>query len=175
MNCNRQPSNKSRVISFFDSIQNKDYISRKQLYSHLKDTGLFTGKTNFMGDTVYFPESNYRLVILSMDYDRVCLFKYLLVYKKGNPKNIDNKLLETDCDIDYGTNYTHLEYKIFSRTLFFTREAFYQIDSTSKVKIDLSEKFYKLNSNGKIEELKSKPKSLVLPKFIPMDVIDKDS
>ena len=163
-----------RKTTFFDSIMAKDDIPVLQLQRHLADTGYFKHYSHFSGDTVYYPDSTYPIVILSMDFDGVCLEKYLLVYKKNSPKNTACMRVETDCDIDYGTNYSKLDYKVFNRTQFFTRDAWYQVDSAPKVKITRHDNFYQINKKGKIDSLKKKPDGLILPKFIPMDVTDSD-
>ncbi|MDR3694865.1 hypothetical protein [Mucilaginibacter sp.] len=150
----------------------KEDIPALQLQRHLTDTGYFTHYSHFSGDTIYYPDSNYPIVILSMGFEGVCLEKYLLVYKKNSPKNTDCMRVETDCDIDYGTNYNKLDYKVFNQTQFFTRDVSYEVDSASKVKITRNEHFYQINKKGKIDSLKKKPNGLILPKFIPMDVTD---
>jgi len=164
----------ARKATFFDSIMAKQDIPVLQLQRHLADTGYFTHNSHFSGDTVYYPDSNYPIVILSMDFDGVCLEKYLLVYKKNSPKNTGCMRVETDCDIDYGTNYSKLYYKVFNQTQFFTRDVWYEVDSASKVKITRNDHFYRINEKGKIDSLKKKPDGLILPKFIPMDVTDSD-
>lgn len=164
----------SHSATFFDSVMNKEEISLLQLQSHLLDTGYFTGRSQFRGDTVYYRDSAFRIVIVTMDFHGVCMEKYLLIYKGNSQKNTACMEVETDCDIDYGTNYDKLDYKVFNKTLFYTREAWYEVDSAKKVKITTTDRFYQINAAGKIDSLKKKPKGLVLPKFIPMDVTDTD-
>jgi len=181
VSCNRQ-SNKKKTgvpfipqkVTFFDSIMNKEEIPLTQLHSHLLDTGYFSGRSQFRGDTVYYPNSAYPIVVLSMGFHGVCLEKYLLVYKKNSQKNTACMEVETDCDIDYGTNYDKLDYKLFNQHQFYTREAWYEVDSAKKVKITTTDRFYQINAAGKIDSLKKKPEGLALPKFIPMDVTDTD-
>jgi hypothetical protein len=164
----------SHSATFFDSVMDKEEIPLPQLQRHLLDTGYFSGRSQFRGDTVYYPDSAYPIVVLSMDFHGVCLEKYLLVYKKNSQKNAACIEVETDCDIDYGTNYDKLDYKVFYKNQFYTREAWYEVDGAKKVKITTTDQFYQVNAAGKIDSLKKKPGGLVLPKFIPMDVTDTD-
>jgi hypothetical protein len=171
----RQNSAATKTIqkpTFIDSIMSKTDISRAQLKRHLLDTGYFSNYTHFAGDTVYYPNSDYRIVILSMGYRGVCLEKYLLVYRKNSLKNTACMRVETDCDIDYGIYYSKLDYKIFNNTQFYTRDAWYEVYQVPKLKITVTDQFYKINADGKIDSLKQKPPGLILPKFIPMDVTD---
>ena len=160
--------------TFFDSIMSKMDIPLTQLKHHLSNPDYFSHYTHLAGDTVYYPNSDYPMVILSMDYQGVCLEKYLLVFKKNTLKNTDYLRVETDCDIDYGSDYNKLDYKVFSETLFYTRDAWYKVNSTSKVKITKTDIFFRVNADGKIDSLKIKPIGLIVPKFTPMDVTDDD-
>ena len=160
--------------TFFDSIMSKMDIPLSQLKRHLSDPNYFSHYTRFAGDTVYYPNSDYTIIILSMDYQAVCLEKYLLVYKKHHLKNSGCIRVETDCDIDYGTDYSKLDYKVFNKNQFYTRDASYEVGPASKVNITKTDQFYQINTNGKIDSLKEKPDGLVLPKFIPINVIDDD-
>jgi hypothetical protein len=160
--------------TFFDSIMSKMDIPLSQLKRHLLDPDYFSHYTRFAGDTVYYPNSDYPIIILSMDYHAVCLEKYLLVYKKNSLKNIACLLVETDCDIDYGTDYEKLDYKVFNENQFYTRDVCYEVDTHSKFKITKTDQFYQINTYGKIDSLKKKPAGVVLPKFIPINVSDDD-
>jgi hypothetical protein len=164
----------SHNATFFDSIMDKKEIPLQQLHSHLLDTGCFSGYSQFRGDTIYYRGSDFHIVILSMDFHGVCLEKYLLVYKGKSPKNTACIKVETDCDIDYGTDYDKLDYKVFNKNLFYTHEALYEVNDAKKVKITTTDQFYQINAVGKIDTLKKKPAGLVLPKFIPVNVIDSD-
>ena len=163
-----------RKRTFFDSIMSKMDIPISQLKPHLSNPDYFSHYTHLAGDTVYYPNSDYPIIILSMDYQGVCLEKYLLVFKKNILKNTDCLRVETDCDIDYGRNYYKLDYKVFNDNQFYTRDVSYDVDSVSKVSITKTDQFYQINTNGKINSLKKKPGRLALPKFIPIDVIDDD-
>ena len=65
--------------TFLDTIMAKKEIPALQLQQHI-DTGHFFHCSAFSGDTVYYPDSNFPVAGLSMDYDKVCTKIQLLYY-----------------------------------------------------------------------------------------------
>jgi len=164
---------KKQDLTFFDSIAAKNNLSIEQVKKHLIiDSSFFTNRSHFVGDTIYYPNSNPKLIILTCDNNRTCLEKYLLVYKVNSVKTASFLMVETDCDIDYGTDYNKLDFAIFNNRQFYTRDIWYKVGNSSKVKIEKTDQFYQIDVSGKIDSLKKKPAGVVLPKFVPIDVKD---
>src|SRR3569833_79840 len=106
-----------------DSISAKADISFSQIKWHtLIDDSYFTSKSTFSGDTLYYPNSDNPIAVISYNDNLVCTKKILLIYDKMTLKNTAWLLIASDCDEDYSTDYSRLSYKIFNNKQLFTRE-----------------------------------------------------
>ncbi|MBS1521727.1 MAG: hypothetical protein JST50_12070 [Bacteroidetes bacterium] len=163
--------------TFLDSIFNQANLSFAQIKHHtLIDNVYFTTKSTFTGDTIYYRNSNYPIVILKYNDGLVCSKKILLVYDKKTMKNTAELLVETDCDEDYSTDFSRLSYKIFNNNQFYTREVRHIRNNGKKTKIAFNDRFYHINNSGKIESLNKKPVNLIVPVFDPKgEINDEDN
>jgi hypothetical protein len=119
--------------TFFDSVAEQMDLSFNQVRRHAKiENGYFTPKSTFSGDTIFYPHSGFPLVIIRNNDGLVCSYKLLLVYNRGAKENTACKLVETDCDEDYSSDYSQLSFKVFNSKQFFTREVDYIRDPGKK-------------------------------------------
>jgi hypothetical protein len=161
-----------RDSTFFDSVAAQSELSYAQIKRHVTANRDFSDKLYFTGDTIYYPNADYRLVILGTSDHSVSSHKYLLVYKRDTAKNSSMLLIGTADDEDYSTDYSQLSFKIFNETQFFTREIVYIRDKGKKTKVTVTDKFYQVNKNGGIDLLNEKPAGIVVPVYEPDPDID---
>ena len=128
-------------------------------------TSDFPDSWYFTGDTIYYPNADYRLVILGANDHSVSSHKYLLVYKRDEIKNTAMLLVETVDDEDYSSNFSQLSFKIFNNYQFYTRDIEYIRDKGKKTKVTVTDQFYQINKNGGIDSLKAKPAGVVVPVY----------
>ena len=161
--------------TFFDSVYNQADLSFTQVKHHtLIDNTYFTSKSTFTGDTIYYRNSDYPMIILKYDDHLVCSKKILLVYNKRTLKNTDWLLVATGCDEDYSTDFSRLSYMVFNNKQFYTREVKHLRNEGKKTKVTFADKFYQINSLGKIDSLSKKPIGITLPTFDPSGEINEE-
>jgi hypothetical protein len=161
--------------TFIDSVLTQDTFTTTQIKQHVVDSSFISKKSHFTGDTVYYPDAAYSLAILRDDDRAVCTTKYLLVYKNGESKNISGMQVGSDCDEDSSTDYSRMEFKIFSNTQFYTREVAHLREPGQKTKVRVTDKFYEIDSKGRIISLPRKPAGIVVPAFDRDSELDEES
>jgi hypothetical protein len=168
--CNSADKNKhKRVVrkTFFDSVTAKAELSPAQVKWHLADTNYFPQQSYFEGDTVYRPGSGYRIVLLTWSNHETASKKYLLVYKP-NALKCTSMLLVGTIDIeDHGTDYSQSTVQMFNDYQFFTRNVQYIMDKRQSTTLTVTDKFYQVNKNGGIDQLKEKPDGADVPDYDP--------
>jgi len=167
--------NASHKLTFIDSVLRQDTFTTKQIKLHLIDGSFISRNSHFSGDTVYFANAAYSIVILRDDDHAVCARKYLLVYKMGASKNTSGMQVGSDCDEDSSTDYSRMEFKIFNSKQFYTREVQHLREPGQKTKVTVTDKFYGIDGKCQIFSLDKKPAGIVLPVFDKDNELDKES
>ena len=170
---NNLKANSKHKKTFFDSVAAQLDLSFKQVRRHTDiDSGYFTAKSKFTGDTIYYALSKFPLAIIRNEDGLVCSYKFLLVYNRHTRENTACYLVETDCDEDYGTDFSRLSFKIFNETQFFTREVTYTREQGKKTRVTVDDRFFQIDDKGKIERLKSAPAGVNVPVYVQPENID---
>jgi hypothetical protein len=165
----------ARKLSFFDSVVARADLSPAQVKLRLADTNYFPNDSNFEGDTVFHPGTNYHLVLLDCSRDKTSSKKYLLVFKP-NAKKCTSILLVGTIDIkDQSSDFSQSSMQMFNDYQFFTRNVKYLRDEGKNTTLTVIDKFYQLNKNGGINQLKEKPDGVDVPAYDPgPDIPDDD-
>ncbi len=176
--CNSADKNKhKRAVrkTFFDSVTAKAVISPAQVKLHLADTNYFPKDSKFEGDTVFHPGADYHLVLLTWSRDKTSTKKYLLVFKP-NALKCSSILLVGTIDIkDLSYDYSQSSVQMFNDYQFFTRNVKYLRDEGQNTTLTVIDKFYQVNKNGGINQLKEKPDGVDVPAYDPgPDIPDED-
>jgi hypothetical protein len=159
--------------TFFDSIAAQMPLSFGQVHQHAKiDSAYFTAKSEFTGDTIYYPTADFVLAIIRNDDHSVCSYKFLAVYNTRTKENTACQLVETGCDEDYSTDFTQLSFKIFNKKQFFTRLITYVRNPDKKTKVEVKDSFFQIDANGQVHSLDSAPKGVKVPVYVQPDNID---
>jgi hypothetical protein len=174
--CSCNSANKQkhpRKLSFFDSVTARANLSPGQVKLHLADTGYFPEDSNFEGDTVFNPGTGYHLVLLNWSREKASSNKYLLVFKP-NALRCSSILLIGTIDIrDASYDFSQLSMQMFDDYQFFTRNVKYIRDKGQNTTLTVIDKFYQLNKNGGINQLKEKPDGVDVPAYDPgPDLVD---
>jgi hypothetical protein len=159
VNASSRLSKNEKIInykkSFFDSVLSKSYLSLTQITRHVNiDTDYITSESKFKGDTVFYSKSNYPIVIVDV-YGPTCGYKFILIFERDGIRNISYKLGESDCDEDESSNYSSLTYKLINDRNFYTQEKDYERKAGHKTKVTLTNVYYRINKDGKIDSLRS--------------------
>jgi hypothetical protein len=158
--------------NFLDSVAAQEDLPYAQLKKHLPNIADFPSDLYYSGESVFFAQSKYPLVILKSDDRKVCTQKYLIVYDPKTMKSTASVMIATDCDEDDSSDFNNLTYKIFNSKQFFTREVDYIRNEGEKTRITVTDRFYQINDHGGIDTLKTKPAGAVVPVYVPDDNID---
>ncbi len=178
--CNSADKNKHKraahKLTFFDSVTAKAELSLAQVRWHLADTNYFPETSYFEGDTVFYPASNFRIVLLDCSDEKTSSKKYLLVYKPDALKCTSILLVGTIDTRDLSTDYSQSFVQMFDDYQFFTRNVKYIRDNGQNTKLTVIDKFYRVNDDGGIDQLMEKPAGVTVPDYDPgPDIPDDDA
>ena len=142
-----------KKYSFFDSIQLKRNIDFEIMksFSNL-DSGYFTERSEFIGDTIYFPKSRFPLLLIDYTDKLTMSIKFLFVYDTTNKRNVDFKIIKDESDKDFSaSNYSFIDFKILSNSDFIISEESFKKTQNGVYKKSIETKKYTLNKYGKIK------------------------
>lgn len=159
-NDSSKPSNYPLLISFIDSVSIRTQLSLEQIKKNtIIDSIYYTGilcDASFVGDTVFNFQNGFKCAIINYDDRRSCLYQFLLVFNSSGTKNLDQKIIYTDCDHDESSDYTTLRYKILNDSTFETIENYIPANSENKSAINKTQIIkWKLNNQGLMYSLKT--------------------
>lgn len=177
--CNGADKNKHKRVAhkltFFDSVTARADLSPAQVKLHLADTNYFPKESNFEGDTVFHPGTNYHLVLLNWNSNKTSSKKYLLVFKPNALKCTSILLVGTIDLKDQSSDFSQSSMQMFNDYQFFTRNVKYLRDEGQNTTLTVIDKFYQLNRKGGIDQLKEKPDGVDVPAYDPgPDIKDED-
>jgi hypothetical protein len=159
--------------TFFDSVTAKAELSEAQVRQHLANSNYFPQESYFEGDTVYNPASNFRIVILTWTDQKASSKKYLLVYKPNALKCTSTLLVGTVDIRDASSDFSQSSVQMFNDYQFFTRNVKYLRDRGQNTTLTVIDRFYQVNKNGSISQLKEKPDGVDVPDYDPgPDIVD---
>lgn len=146
--------NNRQSFPFFDSVFKKyelsiDQIRKNTLLDSIYYSGMFSDVV-FTGDTLLSSHNGFIGTILTYDDRKSCIYKFLLIFNRVTNKNVDYKIIYTDCDHDESADYTTLRYKLINDSIFETTETYIP----AKSKIQKIERFkWKISNIGEIDSL----------------------
>ncbi len=166
----------TQKLTFFDSVTARADLSPTQVKLHLADTNYFPKESNFEGDTVFHPGTNYHLVLLNCSSNKTSKKKYLLVFKPDASKCSSILLVGTIDLKDQSSDFSQSSMQMFNDYQFFTRNVKYLRDAGQNTTLAVIDKFYQVNKNGGIDQLKGKPDGLDVPPYDPgPDLVDDEA
>lgn len=138
--------------SILDSILHKLEFSSEQIRrSTIIDSIYLLPNSSFSGDTVYHFNKQYSMALINYNDGSLCLYKFLLIYRSNDLVNTDYKIVETDCDEDYSSNYRKRSFKILNDTSFSINEVFYERLPNKKTDTTVTTQLCVINGRGKIK------------------------
>lgn len=142
--------------SFFDSILGKFELTFQQVKKYtMIDSVYYTGMFSdvvFLGDTVFNFRAGNKGVIIRYDDKKSCIYKFLLVFDLNNDRNIDSKIIYSDCDHDESVDYSQLRYNLLNDSIFETIETYIPAVASRDVQRIKSERIkWKLTKDGIID------------------------
>ncbi|HZX57090.1 MAG TPA: hypothetical protein VFE54_00125 [Mucilaginibacter sp.] len=150
--------------SFLDSVADQDSLGTAQIkrYTPLANIYPFNGKLAFKGDTVWYRNRQYPLVIIDVSDEAVCSWKHLMVFNQQR-KCTASLTIESDCDEDYSSDFTRMAFNISGPASFSTTETFINRGEGQRDKVTVTQQFYRINNDGKIIALNKKVKKFTQP------------
>jgi hypothetical protein len=114
-------------------------------------------------------------VLLNWSSDKTASKKYLLVFKPNALKCTSILLVGTIDIKDQSSDYSQSSMQMFNDYQFFTRNVKYLKDEGHNTTLTVIDKFYQVNKNGSISQLKDKPDGVDVPAYDPgPDLKDED-
>lgn len=163
-------------LTFYDSVTARADLSPAQVKLRLADTNYFPKESNFEGDTVFHPATNYHLVLLNWSSSKTSSKKYLLVFKPNSLKCTSILLVGTIDLKDQSSDFSQSSVQMLNDYQFFTRNVKYLRDEGQNTTLTVIDKFYELNKNGGINQLKGKPDGADVPAYDPgPDLVDDEA
>ena len=106
------PIPEEKELSFLDSVMARLDLSYDQMRAHTtldsfmyKKRSEYGGVPLFRGDTVYFADKEFPIVIIDYSDGLVCSQKYLLAFRLKGMKSLDYKEVEINCDQDQSAEF----------------------------------------------------------------------